>query len=112
MAWSAAQRQARITKLKRRDGLHCWLCRERFRKGDTVTIDHAIPKSRGGSNELHNLRLAHEHCNHERGAIIETPPRMSRQRLRTLTMPLTILELTPDMIVCSREHRVAESQSP
>lgn len=72
-----------------------------------MTIDHAIPKARGGTNDLHNLRLAHELCNHRRGSIIETPPRANRQRLMALTISASVLELTPDMMVCSGEHHVA-----
>ncbi len=55
--------------LRRRDGLRCWLCHSRFHKLDPITLDHAIPKSRGGSDSLHNLRLAHASCNNSRGAL-------------------------------------------
>lgn len=82
--WTKADRQWRIIALKRRDGLKCWLCHKRFVKGDTVTIDHAIPKARGGSNHLSNLRLAHEHCNNERGCIAEAKPTAAKQRLMAL----------------------------
>lgn len=34
---------------------------------DTVTIDHVIPQSDGGGDELENLRLAHGTCNSSRG---------------------------------------------
>lgn len=31
------------------------------------SIDHIRPKSKGGTNELSNLRVAHRHCNELRG---------------------------------------------
>ena len=34
---------------------------------DTRTIEHVIPKSQGGTNDLHNLRLACSTCNNMRG---------------------------------------------
>ena len=33
-----------------------------------ATLDHKIPRAKGGSNKLANLRVAHERCNNERGA--------------------------------------------
>jgi hypothetical protein len=34
---------------------------------DTVTVDHVVPQSHGGGDELENLRLAHGGCNSTRG---------------------------------------------
>lgn len=33
----------------------------------SLSIDHVVPRSRGGSDELANLRPAHLHCNCSRG---------------------------------------------
>lgn len=33
-----------------------------------LSIDHVVPRSRGGGDELANLRPAHVHCNCARGA--------------------------------------------
>jgi 5-methylcytosine-specific restriction endonuclease McrA len=30
---------------------------------NAATIEHLVPSSQGGSNELYNLRLAHKRCN-------------------------------------------------
>lgn len=84
--WTAKERQWRIIALKRRDGLRCWLCHGRFHKHDPITIDHAIPKSRGGSNALHNLRLAHLSCNGERGDIQRTEPKAAAVRAANIRL--------------------------
>jgi 5-methylcytosine-specific restriction endonuclease McrA len=33
----------------------------------SLTFDHIVPVSLGGTNELSNLRAAHKHCNSSRG---------------------------------------------
>lgn len=44
-----------------RDGNECWFCGEPM--GDDCTIEHLVPKSRGGANSLANYALAHKQCN-------------------------------------------------
>jgi 5-methylcytosine-specific restriction endonuclease McrA len=34
---------------------------------NNLTIDHFIPKSKGGTNEIQNLRLACKRCNSDKG---------------------------------------------
>ena len=53
--------------LIKRDGLICQLCQEPISNMSDLTLDHIIPVSRGGTDKLDNLRLAHELCNRERG---------------------------------------------
>lgn len=60
--------------LAERDGAVCWLC------GNDVdpaaprgsswagSVDHVVPRARGGGNEDANLRLAHRVCNSRRGS--------------------------------------------
>lgn len=59
-----------------RDGAKCAICRKvvDLEKpsgprgfGTGPSIDHVIPVSRGGSDDLANLRLTHWRCNHQRG---------------------------------------------
>lgn len=56
-----------------RDGWRCHLCGEPVSKNKTPwarkgpTIDHIIPRSKGGSDDIDNLRLAHRKCNEARG---------------------------------------------
>lgn len=62
-----------ITRLIARDGPCCGICagmldRSLARQHPmSVTIDHKLPTSHGGSDELENLRLAHLDCNKARG---------------------------------------------
>ena len=42
---------------------------------ETFTVEHMLPRSRGGSDELPNLRPACGHCNYSRGN--RAPPRVA-----------------------------------
>lgn len=54
--------------LAQRDGDRCALCGGSFGIGlGRRTLDHIIPRSRGGTDHPANLRLAHFKCNHQRG---------------------------------------------
>lgn len=46
-------------------GTTCHLCREPIT--GLVSVDHVITRSNGGSDDLSNLRPAHESCNYSRG---------------------------------------------
>lgn len=50
-----------------RDGLMCGLCRGEVAPDD-VHIDHIVPVSRGGTDELTNLQVTHSRCNLKKGA--------------------------------------------
>jgi hypothetical protein len=49
-------------RLLARDGDECWFCG--LAMGSDVTVEHLVPKSKGGSNRLDNYALAHRACNH------------------------------------------------
>lgn len=63
-----------VARLAERDGWTCWLCGGDIDPTATVsspwraTIDHLVPRSRGGGHEPANLRLAHRRCNTRRGS--------------------------------------------
>jgi len=40
---------------------------------DSETLEHIVPKSMGGKEELENLALAHVRCNQERGTQMREP---------------------------------------
>jgi hypothetical protein len=69
-------RKVQVGKLQQRDGKLCWICGlPTFEWGSTrdcdvrwwATRDHVVPKKLGGSDELDNLKVAHNFCNGMRG---------------------------------------------
>lgn len=73
----SAEKDRRRRALIKRDGHRCKVC------GATcdLTIDHIVPRSRGGSNRLENLRLLCEPCNQDKGDRLD-PGSMTRHRMR------------------------------
>lgn len=53
--------EVRRETLLERDGDECWFCG--LAMGADVTIEHLVPKSKGGRNALVNYALAHQRCN-------------------------------------------------
>jgi 5-methylcytosine-specific restriction endonuclease McrA len=65
-----------------RDGNRCHICGKQVNKKDFTrtaegrfvagpkypTVDHVIPKSKGGSHDMTNLKLAHKSCNSQKSA--------------------------------------------
>jgi 5-methylcytosine-specific restriction endonuclease McrA len=48
--------------------LTCEICKKPFGKTNkNKTVDHILPKSKGGGNALENLQLAHRGCNIRKG---------------------------------------------
>ena len=56
--------QRHLPALFERDGKACKQCG----CTDLLTIDHVVPLSRGGSNELENLQILCNKCNSRKGA--------------------------------------------
>ncbi|WP_084653994.1 HNH endonuclease [Nocardia altamirensis] len=63
MSWSGRRAQALRLLCLATYGSTCHLC---GRRGAT-TADHVIPRSKGGTDALENLRPAHKSCNSSRG---------------------------------------------
>lgn len=61
-------RRVLIEKLEARDGPGCFYCRREVPQ-HAYTLDHWVPRSRGGTRELPNLRLACAPCNQAKGAM-------------------------------------------
>lgn len=56
LGWSYQKKRAAILQ---RDGYVCWLCGQ----PGADTVDHVIPRARGGTDDDDNLRAAHLSCN-------------------------------------------------
>jgi len=50
-----------------RDGLACAYCGATVEDGATLTLDHVVPASKGGSNDPANLVTCCSRCNSSRG---------------------------------------------
>jgi len=58
---------SRLDEVVRRDGPACvWCGREAWAR--ERTLEHLVPRSRGGRSDLDNLRIACRRCNRERGS--------------------------------------------
>jgi RNA-directed DNA polymerase len=55
------------TLLKSQKG-KCALCGNYFKDGDSIEVDHIIPRSQGGKSEYKNLQLLHRHCHDKKTA--------------------------------------------
>ena len=53
--------------LLKRDSLVCQYCGERFRASE-LTVDHVVPKSKGGKTNWKNCVIACRKCNHRKGS--------------------------------------------
>jgi len=51
------------TELLWRHGRYCAICGKKIHSLDDLTVDHIIPLSKGGKNEIENCQLAHRKCN-------------------------------------------------
>ena len=58
-----AYKKVQRERLRKRDGEDCQLCGLPFAEDETPTIDHIVPRGRGGDNHINNLQLAHAACN-------------------------------------------------
>jgi RNA-directed DNA polymerase len=58
----------RRAKLLKRDGGRCGWCGLYFRDGDTLELDHLLPRTLGGSDQMDNLRVLHQHCHDAKSA--------------------------------------------
>ena len=80
------KKRQRFAAIRQRDGDDCWRCKRPMHfdlpRGHerAPTIEHLTPKSKGGTNELGNLRLCHGRCNWAMGdSTLEVKERMRRK---------------------------------
>ncbi|HEY9296586.1 HNH endonuclease [Microcoleus sp. MOSTC5] len=79
---SPASRRNKRRQLLELYGNRCHWCNKSMQKSER-TIEHLLPKSRGGSNALSNLRLACFSCNNSRGNSLEPPDGKNLRTQRT-----------------------------
>lgn len=58
----------------KRDNYTCVECRARKSDGATLHIDHIIPVSKGGTDELDNLQTLCKDCNLSKSDLIQNQP--------------------------------------
>lgn len=64
----------RNAALVRANVVSCWICGLPFTDpNDPAVADHVVPRIRGGSDDLSNLRAAHRTCNGRRGQRLGEP---------------------------------------
>ena len=79
----SARRHNRRARLLDRDGNGCWFCGEPM--DDDCTIEHLVPKSKGGRDALANYALAHRQCNADAADMPLVEKIAMRERLRAGT---------------------------
>lgn len=82
---SAARRRPRVVRFSRfnvllRDGFTCQYCGARPHARD-LTMDHVIPRARGGATRWINVVAACRPCNHKKGSRTPDEARMVLMRL-------------------------------
>lgn len=60
--------QRQLTLLKRQEGKCKW-CGLYFKLGDSIEVDHIIPRRYRGKDEYRNLQLLHTHCHDDKTAV-------------------------------------------
>ncbi|ARB11536.1 HNH endonuclease [Pectobacterium phage vB_PatM_CB7] len=49
------------------NGVNCYVCGQAITKESFATLEHIIPVSKGGTDNMDNLALSHQKCNQLRG---------------------------------------------
>ncbi len=72
-------------KIFKRDGWICTYCGKQLpkKRGEHVTVDHVVPKIKGGNDEENNLTTSCDSCNKNKGSLLLT------QFLRAFEIKLT-----------------------
>ncbi len=55
-----------VRQLIQQNGCVCGVCGKAILSIKHVTLDHIVPRSKGGSDEIVNLQLAHHECNQDK----------------------------------------------
>ena len=63
------KKKIRLNKLKKQR-YRCYWCKKPFIEKDDITLDHIIPKSKGGTLREDNIVVSCRNCNTEKGNTI------------------------------------------
>lgn len=84
MAWNGRKIARLANQVVATYGSTCWLCGNPIdltaakKSPWGLTVDHVLPRSRGGTDDLCNLRPAHHRCNVKRQAKPVKAPAVAR----------------------------------
>ena len=80
----------------KRDNLTCQYCGRSLSSSD-LTLDHVLPRSRGGKNTWENVVAACKPCNHRKGnrTPAEAHLRLLRQPFRPRYLALVVFDMPP-----------------
>ena len=71
--WKASSKPKLIAEILERDGWWCKLCNEaidpelKYPSNYSLSVDHIIPRAKGGGNGVNNLQPTHLICNLRKG---------------------------------------------
>jgi 5-methylcytosine-specific restriction protein A len=54
-------------ELSTQRGVHCHICGYKIKTSEDFTVDHYVPRAKGGTDTRTNLRPAHRECNRKKG---------------------------------------------
>ena len=77
-------------------GKRCAICGKKISSYDELTVDHIIPRSKGGKNVLSNCQLAHRACNSKKN---DTMPDKFEQLLRYNKRRIIFMRIKKAIIV-------------
>lgn len=81
---ASADKRRRKRKLIAIFGSVCYLCRRDLLDAE-ITLDHVVPTSKGGRNNLDNLRIACSDCNNAKGdELLVTPNEFAATKIVTI----------------------------
>jgi len=80
----------------KRDNFACQYC-GRMQPSSDLTLDHVLPRSRGGKNTWENVVAACKPCNHRKGnrTPAEAHVRLLRQPFRPRYLALVVFDMPP-----------------
>jgi 5-methylcytosine-specific restriction endonuclease McrA len=63
------------------DMIRCGICKGLFASYEDITVDHIVPRGKGGKNHKNNVQPTHRKCNNVKGSMKQGDPRIL-QRLK------------------------------